>query len=74
MRARQTAVRILATIVGIVAVVVMLGLWMRSCVDDRMTECEKAFNDYMAAPAGAPQPSILSEKWCFEHLTDEADQ
>ncbi|MGH9032873.1 MAG: hypothetical protein ACRDZV_12165 [Acidimicrobiia bacterium] len=64
-------------VVGGAFAILMLGwfaLDLASCVsfstESRLDDCEQAFDDYMTNDA-TTTPSILSEDWCFDHLTGQ---
>ena len=69
----DTVKRVLG-VIAVVAVLAIVGvLWLRGAADERLDECEHALDEWVSGPEDAPQPSILTEDWCFDHLTSEGN-
>lgn len=64
--------RVLGALAVVVLVLVGGYLWVRGSAEERLDECEAAFLDWVSAPNGTPQPPVMNEDWCAEHLMDTA--
>jgi hypothetical protein len=68
-------VNIIKTILCVVLVTLVVAGGCVACavgaVKHSYDDCEKAFNNWVESPVGTPQPAILTEDWCFKHLTGQ---
>jgi hypothetical protein len=61
-------------VLGALAICAAVAFMLYGCVVDatneRLQDCEESFERWVTGPDNLPQPDILTEDWCFDHLTE----